>query len=165
MKQNRIKKNQQALQRMKIRPVEVIDRTAADKNIFDIVLKHLYNNADAALHLENQIYAPNNVRLNNKESERLWEVMISSGWVTPVIGFGNAGKVELTKTGYQLMSQFGGYSEYLTAVQATQQPQTIILPIQIQDDDNEQQSIPLPAAGETAKTAQKISRKSKYQRK
>lgn len=162
MKQNRIKKNQKALQRMKVRPAEVIDRSVADKNIFDIVLKHLYNNADSALHLENQIYAPNNVKLNNKESERLWEVMISSGWVTPVIGFGNAGKVELTKTGYQLMSQFGGYSEYLIAVQATQQPQTIILPIQIQDDDNEQQPIPLPAAGETS---QKINRKSKYTKK
>lgn len=164
MKPNRIRKHQQALQRMKVRPVEVIDRTASDKNIFDTVLKQLYNNADDSLHLENQIYAPNNIRLNKKESERLWEVMISSGWVTPVIGFGNAGKVELTKTGYQLMSQFGGYSEYLTAAAAAnQQPQTIILPIQIQDDQ-EEQTIQLPAADQQAKSAKQIVKKNKYNR-
>lgn len=164
MKQNRIKKHQQVLQRMKVRPVEVVDRTTNDKNVFDIVLKSLYNNADNALHLENQIYTPNNVKMNNKEAERLWEVMLSSGWVTPVIGFGNSGKVELTKTGYQLMSQFGGYSEYLNAVQANQQPQTIILPIQVQEDDNTQEAIPLPAAG-SGQQAQTINRKSKYSKK
>lgn len=165
MKQNRIRKTQKTLQRMKVRPVEVIDRTAADKNIFDMVLKQLYNNADAALHLENQIYTPNNVKLNVKESERLWEVMISSGWVTPVIGFGNSGKVELTKVGYQLMSQFGGYSEYLTAVQNNQQPQTIILPIQVQEDDNTETTIPLLPETQKPKTAQRISKKSKHHRK
>ena len=90
--------------------------------------------------------------------------MISSGWVTPVIGFGNAGKVELTKTGYQLMSQFGGYSEYLTAAAAAnQQPQTIILPIQIQDD-HEEQTIQLPAADQQAKSAKQIVKKNKYNR-
>jgi hypothetical protein len=160
MKQNRIRKYHKTLN-LKVDPV---DKVAADKNIFDMVLKQLYNNADDALHLENQIYAPNNVKLNNKESERIWEIMISSGWITPVIGFGNAGKVELTKTGYQLMSQFGGYSEYLTAVQANQQPQTIILPIQIQEDIDTEH-LQLPSAGdEKTKTEQKVARKHKYSR-
>lgn len=161
MKQNRIRKYHKAL---KVEAAPVIDRMTADKNLFDMVLKQLYNNADNALHLENQIYTPNNVKLNNKESERIWEIMISSGWVTPVIGFGNAGKVELTKTGYQLMSQFGGYSEYLTAVQSSQQPQTIILPIQIQGQDEENEAHQLQAAGSEEKTAAKkmIVRKSKY---
>jgi hypothetical protein len=163
MKQNRIRKTQKTLQRLKVRPAEKVDRIAADKNIFDTVLKHLYNNADISLHLEKQIYVPNNIKLTHKEAERLWEVMISSGWVTPIIGFGNAGKVELTKTGYQLMAQFGGYSEYLTAVQNNNQPQTIILPIQVQDDDGADEHLQLPAPQE--KTAQKINKKSKYHRK
>ena len=162
MKQNRIRKYHKTL-KVDAAPV---DRMTADKNLFDIVLKQLYNNADDALHLENQIYAPNNIKLNNKESERVWEIMVSSGWITPIIGFGNAGKVELTKTGYQLMSQFGGYSEYLTAMQSNQQPQTIILPIQIQDQDDseERQHQIAPPMPEKATAKKMITRKGKNAR-
>lgn len=148
---------------MKVRPVVVVERSELDKKIFDLVLKKLYDNSDKnMLHLENEIYGPSNVKLPSAEAERIWEVMISSGWITPVIGFGNNGKVELTRSGYQLMAQFGGYSEYLATMNQPAQPQTIILPIQIQEDTPALPQI----KGESekgGKAAQKNStRKSKY---
>ena len=43
--------------------------------------------------------------------------------------FGNAGKMALTKPGYQLMEKFGGYFEYLEATKNTEQNETSIIPV------------------------------------
>lgn len=128
---------------MKVKPTIVLDRSMLDKAIIDLVLKSLYNNADKeALHIEKDIYEPSQIKLPIKESERIWDVMIASGWISPVIGFGNSGKIELTREGTQLMAQFGGYAEYLDAVsKSSNQQQTVILPIQV-DDNNDPQITP-----------------------
>lgn len=133
-------KNRRVLRRMKVKPTIVLDRSSLDKAVIDLILKCLYNNADKeALHIEKDIYEPNNIKLPLKESERIWNVMIASGWISPVIGFGNAGKIELTREGTQLMAQFGGYKEYLDAVsQSNNQQQTVILPIQIDESQDPQ---------------------------
>ncbi len=143
MKRLRTNKSQKALRRLNVRPALALDNKELDKQVFDLVLKTLYNNADRnGLHVENEIFAPLQIKMPAHDTGRLWEVMISSGWVSPVIGFGNAGKLELTKAGYQLMSQFGGYSEYITSVMnSQQQPQTIILPIQIQGEEEDTHQI------------------------
>jgi hypothetical protein len=157
-------KSQNALKRMKVKPTVSLDRSEMDKRVFDVVLKTLYNNAHrSGLHIENEIFRPSNIKVPPHEAGRIWEVMMSSGWVSPVIGFGNAGKLELTKAGYQLMSMFGGYSEYLTSVENSQhQPQTIILPIQVQaDEEEEQKATQLPAPGDVNKVAQKSNKKRK----
>jgi hypothetical protein len=84
--------------------------------------------------LHRDVLEKSRIVLPSREKQRLWEVLTSSGWVSPTIGFGKAGKLELTKAGFLMMSQFGGYSQYLASVQ-TNQPQTIILPIQIEGED------------------------------
>lgn len=135
MSHRRFDKNKKALERLHTREAEVVEHKQMDQQVFDIVLKKLYDNsAKNMLHLENEIYAPSNIKLPAEDAERIWEVMISTGWVTPVIGFGNSGKVELTRAGYQLMAQYGGYSQYLATVNQPAPPQTIILPIQVQED-------------------------------
>lgn len=153
-------KSQKALNRMRVKPAVSLDRSEMDKRAFDLVLKTLYNSTHRdGLHVENEIFIPARVKVAPHEAGRLWEVMVSSGWVSPVIGFGNAGKLELTKAGYQLMSQFGGYTEYLTSVQNSQhQPQTIILPIQVQAD-NDEDAPQLPPPADLNKVAQKNTRK------
>ena len=129
-------KNRRALKRMKVRPAvlpTILDQSSFDKNIIDIILNTLYNNSHTdAMHLENEIYKPNNVNLPVKETERIWEILKASGWVTPVIGFGNSGKIEMTREGYQLMAQYGSYKSYLNALQAPQQQQTFIVPFQLE---------------------------------
>src|SRR5690606_13177217 len=97
------------------------------------------NTVKNTLHLENEIYAPSNIKLPAEDAERIWEIMISSGLVTSVIGFGNSGRIELTRAGYQLMAQYGGYSQYLAMVNQPLPPQTIILPIQVQENPEPEQ--------------------------
>lgn len=163
MKRLRTNRSQKALRRLNVRPAIALDTKELDKQVFDLVLKTLYNNTDRnGLHVENEIFAPLEIKMPAHDTGRLWEVMISSGWVSPVIGFGNAGKLELTKAGYQLMSQFGGYSEYLTSVLTQQQPQTIILPIQIQGEEEETHEIQeSPEANKVAQQLPKKKRKHK----
>jgi len=109
---------------------EIKHKNDLDRNIFDLVLKALYNTADKnALLFEEEILNENHLTLPGKEKKRLWNVLINSGWVSPVIGFGNAGKLTLTKPGYQLMEQYGGYLAYLEAMESSGQSETIIMPI------------------------------------
>ena len=138
MKHIRINKQKKALQALKTKN---LDRSELDKNVFDMVLKVLYlNTHKSEMDLEKEIFAGSPIKIPQKEAERLWNVLTSSSWVSPAVGFGKAGKIELTKAGYQLMSQFGSYMEYLTSVENSQKPQTIILPIALPDaggDDTE----------------------------
>lgn len=105
----------------------LLDANAIDVAIIDLVLQSLYRNSHVdTLHVENDIYKNANIKVPYIESERLWEVMVNSGLVNPVAGFGNAGKLKLSRTGYQLMAQFGGYKQYMDALKSPQQPQIII---------------------------------------
>lgn len=127
-------KNVKAVRRLQVKKVIPLNQTEHDKRIIDLVLKRLFNCTDKhPLHLENDIYKPLNIKLNSRQIKRIWGIINSTGLINPVIGFGNSGKVELTRTGYQLMSQYGGYNEYLASLN-TQQPQTVILPIQLESD-------------------------------
>ncbi len=134
MKQN---KGRKALRRLKVRPVPELNRTEMDKGIFDAVLQYLYVNADKnSLDLSNDILSHMTIPLPNREKERIWGVLTSSGWVSPKVGFGNAGKIELTKAGFQLMSQFGSYTGYLAAMQNNPAQANIInAPVSISDSN------------------------------
>ncbi|MCB0697148.1 MAG: hypothetical protein KDC07_07270 [Chitinophagaceae bacterium] len=120
-----------------------IDRNDIDIAIIDIVLKALYYNSHIdTLNVETDIYKNANIKIPYVESERLWEVMINSGLVNPVAGFGNAGKLKLSRTGYQLMAQFGGYKEYMEAMKNSNAqgtvPQIIIeTPGAEEEEDND----------------------------
>lgn len=139
-----INKNNRVLRRMRVLPTPVIDTKEIDKKVIDTVLKTLYNNSDIdAMQIEEQIYKPNNISLNAKDAERMWEVLVASGWISPVIGFGNAGKITLTREGYQLMAQFGGYLQYLEALNSPQVPNTVILPLQIQEEQDPEITPPI----------------------
>ncbi|XZF15281.1 hypothetical protein ACTHGU_04025 [Chitinophagaceae bacterium MMS25-I14] len=127
-------------------PEIYIDRGDMDIRLFDLVLKMLYENSDkSTLHLENEILKPFNINLPPKENERIWDVLLSSGFVSPVVGFGNAGKIELTKTGYQIMSQYGAYSKFLEmSAAAGQQRQPIIIQMDQNKTGEQKQSDVLP---------------------
>lgn len=150
-------KNRRALKRMKVKPAAipmVLDQSDVDKHIIDTVLSTLYNNSDKdAMHLEAEIYKPHNIQMPIKEAERIWEIIKASGLITPVIGFGNSGKVELTREGYQLMAQYGSYKNYLNILHAPQQQPTFILPLSISGEETGNEAEPevkqLPAPKKT----------------
>lgn len=113
------------LKKANIKPVP-IDRDEVDIRIIDLVLKALYHNSHIdTLHIENDIYKRANLEVPFIEAERLWEVMLNSGLVNPVAGFGNAGKLKLSRTGYQLMAQYGSYIEYMNVLKSKNSPPPI----------------------------------------
>lgn len=125
-------KNRRVVKRMQIRPAGMFNRDEQDQHVFNSVLKCLYENADVdMLNLHEDIYKKHNINLPHKEFERIWEIMKASGLINPVIGFGNSGKVSLSRAGYQLMAQYGSYENYIKSLNDPKQPQTIILPIQV----------------------------------
>jgi hypothetical protein len=90
------------------------DRKEQDTRIIDVALKSLYNDGDKVTRaLQTEILVPNKIKITEQEAERLWDIMVNTGLVNSVIGFGNAGKLSLTNAGYQLMSQYGSYSAFL----------------------------------------------------
>lgn len=119
---------QDKLKKTNLTPVTIADRNEVDVSIIDLVLKSLYYNSHIdVLNVDEDIYKKAGVKIPFMESERLWEVMISSGLVNPVAGFGNAGKLKLSRTGYQLMAQFGGYREYMDSLKKSQEQTQIVL--------------------------------------
>ncbi len=140
MKKTRIRTKKNLRKAITFKPTET-NRLELDKYIFDVAMKCLYHNADKSeLGFETEILKYAKVKLPQKEISRLWNVLASSNWVAPTVGFGRAGKLELTHAGYQLMSQFGGYKQYLDTVENNQKPQTIIMPFQVEDDSAENEA-------------------------
>ncbi len=136
MKKTRIRTKKNLRKAITFKPTET-NRLELDKYIFDVAMKCLYHNADKSeLAFESEILKYAKIKLPQKEISRLWNVLASSNWVAPTVGFGRAGKLELTHAGYQLMSQFGGYKQYLDTVEDSQKPQTIIMPFSVEEDAN-----------------------------
>lgn len=114
--QDQQQKKKKGIQRFKNRvPLTGMqDRKQQDIRIIDTALISLYNDGDKITRsLQDDILAPNQIRISEKDAARIWDVMISTGLVHPIIGFGNSGKLDLTNEGYQLMTQFGSYSAFL----------------------------------------------------
>ena len=132
-KQIRINRSKK-IRKITLAPASPAERLELDKNVIDLALRMLFENADKnAIDLHKDVLEKARIVLPKKELQRIWDVLTSSGWVSPTIGFGKAGKLELTKAGFQMMSQFGGYTQYLASIQ-NNQPQTIILPLQIEGE-------------------------------
>ncbi|PZF72508.1 hypothetical protein [Taibaiella soli] len=125
----RISKKQKAQDAISKKYPELMhNHLATDRNIFDLVLKMLFENSDKnALSLEKEIFEPFKIKMSRKEQERVWDVLINSGFVNPIVGFGNAGKIGLSQTGYQIMTQYGTYSNFIESSQQGRQQQPIVL--------------------------------------
>ena len=108
----------------------MIDRKQQDVVIIDAALKALYNEGDKVIRsLSEDILKPNKINIAEKDAGRIWDIMVNTGLVNAVIGFGNAGKLSLTNEGYQLMTQFGSYSAFLDEKnRQSQQGQNMMFP-------------------------------------
>jgi hypothetical protein len=126
-------RRKKALERFKNRvPLPaMLDKKQQDILIIDKALASLYNDGDKVIRsLQEDVLKPNKINLAEKETDRIWDIMMNSGLVHAVIGFGNTGKLDLTPEGYQLMSQFGSYSAFIQEHQRqiAQQNQTMAFP-------------------------------------
>jgi hypothetical protein len=133
-----------AIQRFKNRtPMPgMVDKKQLDIIVIDAALKSLYNDGDKVTRsLTEDILKPCKINITEKDAGRIWDIMVNTGLVNSVIGFGNAGKLSLTNEGYQLMTQFGSYSAFLEEKnKQSQQGQNMMFPqfiIESADDKEE----------------------------
>ena len=109
-------KKQKIVQRFKNRSSvgAKISQKEIDIALTDLVLAKLYNDGDRQpASLEDEILTPANIKFTPSGVDRLWDVLLSTGLVSPVIGFKRSGRLAITNQGYQLMSQFGSYSNFI----------------------------------------------------
>lgn len=137
--QNQNKKGQ-IVKRFRNRCQQIVmaDKKQQDIHMIDVALNALYNNGDKTTRaLNDEILIPNSISLPEPEVERLWDILLSTNLVNPVIGFGNAGKLTLTNSGYQLMNQYGSYSAFLDEkLRQAQAGQNMVFPQFIIEPDN-----------------------------
>jgi len=108
----------------------MIDKKQQDIALIDVALVALYNDGDKVTRsLNEDILRPNKIKISEKDFGRIWDIMVNTGLVNPVIGFGNGDKLNLTTDGYQLMVQFGSYRAFLEEkARQAQQGQNMMFP-------------------------------------
>lgn len=120
-------------------------RVELDRNMMDIVTKILFEDGHKdELDLQKDVIDKSNVIFPQKEVERIWNVMIGSTWVSPIVGFGKAGKLELTNAGLQMMSQYGSYKNFLHKQEDAQASQEQQMPIPPNPTPSPQQPVQPP---------------------
>jgi hypothetical protein len=92
----------------------MVSQKQIDVALTGLVLSKLYNNGDKQpASLKEDILIPSQIKFTNQGVDRLWDILLSTGLVSPVIGFGHSGQLSITNQGYQLMSQFGSYTNFI----------------------------------------------------
>lgn len=98
----------------RVSSLAIVDQKEQDIFLIDLILKRLYNDGDKkSASLEEDVFKPNKIRFTDAGRDRLWDVLLSTGLVKPEIGFGKSGSMTLTNDGYQLMSKFGSYKNFI----------------------------------------------------
>ncbi len=120
-------------------------------DIMDKVISTLYNHMDRnGMHFERELLAPKKIKLAPKDADRLWDVLLSTGLVTSIIGFGNEGKLAITPAGIQMITRFGAYKNYLDSQKGAAQGGAPQISIQLAPGPEEK-----PATQEKALPAKK----------
>lgn len=111
--------------------------------LIDMSMRALYNDGDKReLRLVEDILTPNSIQFNDEKSlESYWDIITNSGFIKPSIGFGNNGKVSLSKSGFDLMNQFGGYMNFLQSQNNPQGKMNIPQPPMPSDTEEEEHDV------------------------
>jgi len=132
-------KKQTSIQRLRSRSAPMPAQKEQDVKVIDTTVKALYNDGDRMpLDFKKDILLRHKIEIGDRYAERIWDILLSTGLVSPVIGFGNSGKLTLTNDGYQLMNKFGSYTAFLEAMQREQAQQGMQLPQFIIQTEEEQ---------------------------
>lgn len=122
-----LNKKLKVINRLKTRKTTeaTVDQKAEDLHLIDLVLEKLFNGGDKqTASLEEDVLLAHKIPYTEPGRERLWDLLVNTGFVQPVIGFGKAGRLSLTSEGYQLMTRFGSYSKFIEERQRQAQSQS-----------------------------------------
>lgn len=135
------KRFRQRNQREKNDVVQFVEIT--DETIVDLVLRFLFNQGNKrTASLADDILAPLNIQFTENGFDRIWDVLVGTNLVSPVIGFGRSGKLSITHEGLQIMTQFGSYANFiqLRAAAAQQQMEAAQKKIEAAENQNAKSS-------------------------
>ncbi len=90
-----------------------------EDQLVDYALQFMYANLSKnELHLEKDIFANMNLKLNNDVLEHIRELIMNTNLVNASIGFGKSGYLYLNNTGVGVMKQYKSYEMYLQSQQS-----------------------------------------------
>lgn len=92
-----------------------------DIELINATMNAVYNNGDKqVIDLKADVLTKCGCNYNDTMTNRLWDILDSTNLVSPVVGFGNMNKLSITADGYNLMSKYGSYKNFLDQQNAAQ---------------------------------------------
>jgi hypothetical protein len=89
-----------------------------EDQLVDYALQFMYANLSKnELHLEKDVFASMNLKLNTEIVEHIRELIMNTNLVNASIGFGKNGYMYLNTSGISVMKQYKSYEKYLQAQQ------------------------------------------------
>lgn len=85
----------------------------SDNDVIDLVTKFLFYDTSKEYDLENDILKPSKLKYTASDLNRIWKLLLETNMVEQAIGFGRAGKIQLSANGLLIMNKFGSYLDYL----------------------------------------------------
>lgn len=103
-------------------------KVVTEDDLLDYVLQTLYFNLDKnEMHLERDILAQTKIEFNEKQTEHIRELLLTTGMVNNVVGFNKSGFMYLNKSGIALMKKYKSYHAIL-AVEHSRMPHPQVIP-------------------------------------
>lgn len=91
-------------------------KVVTEDDLLDYVLQTLYFNLDKnEMHLEHDILAQTKIEFNEKQTEHIRELLMTTGMVNNVVGFHKSGFIYLNKSGIGMMKKYKSYHAILAA--------------------------------------------------
>ncbi len=97
--------------------MEQENKVITEDDLIQYIFFFLYKNLSKnEMHLEQDILAPTHIILDDNQLEHLRELLFSTSFIKPCIGFGKRGLIYLTGQGIHMMKTYGSYMNYVQAL-------------------------------------------------
>lgn len=117
------RKSNNAIKRLRVRNACMPPNRKQDIDLIDATLNAAYNNGDKrVIDLKTDVLDKCDCNYNDTMTNRLWDILDSTNLLSPVVGFGNRNKLSITVDGYNMMSKYGGYKNFLSHLQKQSEP-------------------------------------------
>lgn len=83
-----------------------------DNDVIDFVTKVLFSDTSREFSLTDDILSMSKLKYTPQDEDRIWKLLLNTRMVEQSIGFGKAGKIQLSTEGMLVMNKFGSYMEY-----------------------------------------------------
>lgn len=85
----------------------------SDNDVIDLVTKFLFYDTSKEYDLEKDILKVSKLKYTPSDLHRIWKLLLETNMVEQSIGFGKAGKIELSSNGLLIMNKYGSYLDYI----------------------------------------------------